>query len=124
MNDITLRLEEQDIVQLQIILCRSLVEDIFLSGIDHIADGFLNLCDLIRQASAAYEDFVLLQTFVNFDFDFHGKLLNDRTSLCKAYFHAMFEIATEQYMGHFRFKTVSKDQPYLQYTFDRLPCLM
>ena len=48
----------------------------FLSGIDHIADGFLNLCDLIRQASAAYEDFVLLQTFVNFDFDFHAYVRN------------------------------------------------
>lgn len=73
--DIIFCLKKQHIIQLQIILCRSFVEDIFLSGIDHITDGLLNLRDLIRQSSASYEDFILLQTFVNFDFDFHGKLL-------------------------------------------------
>ena len=71
-DSITVCLKEQDFIQGQVVLCISSVKDEFLRGVDHFAHRLLHIRKLFRQSPAPDQYFVLSESLIDFNFDFHN----------------------------------------------------
>jgi hypothetical protein len=71
-DSITVCFKEQDFIQGQVVLCISSVKDEFLRGVDHFAHRLLHIRNLFRQSPAPDQYFVLWESLIDFNFDFHN----------------------------------------------------